>query len=127
MAEEQQEQNGIPSISMANTKKEMLQAYHQLKEKLEQQAQRELKPEKEQTAKKQRAAVESAEETAKSDVNDRIMGLKDEIETLSRQMDTAYGKVQEIAVKAVSGKGQEGYQAAARHYAEDMKKHSDQG
>ncbi|MGB9499541.1 MAG: hypothetical protein ACKVE4_07270 [Dissulfuribacterales bacterium] len=29
-----------------------------------------------------------------------------QIETLSRQMDNAYGKVQEIAMKAVSGKGQ---------------------
>ena len=29
-----------------------------------------------------------------------------QIETLSGQMDNAYGKVQEIAMKAVSGKGQ---------------------
>ncbi len=41
------ETNEIPDISMANTKKEMLQAYQQLKEKLEAQAKTELKPEKE--------------------------------------------------------------------------------
>lgn len=74
-----EEQNDIPSISMANTKREMLEAYHRLKEKLEQQAQRELKPEKEQKARKEKAVVESAEESAKSDVNARIMGLKEEI------------------------------------------------
>lgn len=46
--------NEIPDISMANTKKEMLQAYQQLKEKLEAQAKTELKPEKEQKAKKEK-------------------------------------------------------------------------
>ena len=41
------ETNEIPDISMANTEKEKLQAYQQLKEKLEAQAKTELKPEKE--------------------------------------------------------------------------------
>lgn len=75
--------NEIPDISMANTKKEMLQAYQQLKEKLEAQAEEEK-----------------------------------HIDTLSKQMDTAYGKVQEIAVKAVSGKSQEVLQPFSREHRE---------
>jgi len=72
------DKDGIENISMANTKKEMLQAYHRLREKLEKQAQSELNPEKEQKAKKEKRVIDVAEDSAKSDINTRIMGLKEE-------------------------------------------------
>lgn len=40
------------------------------------------------------------------------------IDTLSKQMDTAYGKVQEIAVKAVSGKSREDLQPFSSQHRE---------
>ncbi len=68
------------NISMTNTKKEMLEAYEVLKEKLEKQSEMELKPEQTQKAKKEEKVIESAEKAA--DANDttrHIYDLKDEI------------------------------------------------
>jgi hypothetical protein len=54
----------IPSATMSSTKKELLDAYEALKEKLEKQADMELKPEKAQQEKKEKAIVASAETVA---------------------------------------------------------------
>lgn len=75
----QTDKEGSESISMTNTKKEMLQAYQLLRNKLEQQAKTELKPEKEQKAKREKSVIKAAEDSGGSDVNSRIISLKDEI------------------------------------------------
>lgn len=59
-----------------------------------------------------KAKIESFEKLAASQ--------QKQIDTLSRQIDTAYGKVQDIAVKAVSAKGQEyNMRPAKREQGED--------
>lgn len=58
----------IPKVSSANTKKDMLEAYNLLKKRIKEQAEAELKPEKQK----------------------------------QKKSENAYGKVQDIAVQAVS-------------------------
>jgi len=69
-----------PDISMSNTKKEMLQAYEELREKLEKQSEMALKPEETQQAKREEKVIASAEKATESnDVTRRVYDLKDEI------------------------------------------------
>ena len=70
----------IPSVTMSSTKKEMLDAYQLLKEKLETQAEMELRPEKKQQEKKEKTIVTSAEGVAaEKDVARKIYDFKSEI------------------------------------------------
>ena len=68
------------NVSMSNTKKEMLEAYESLKEQLEKQSERELKPEETQKAIKEEKVIHSVEKAVESnDVTRRVYDLKDEV------------------------------------------------
>lgn len=68
------------NVSMSNTKKEMLEAYESLKEQLENQSERELKPEEIQKAIKEEKVIHSVEKAVESnDVTRRVYDLKDEV------------------------------------------------
>lgn len=65
-----------PKVSPANTKKEILEAYEQLKEQMETAGQDELKPEKEKEAKQKKEVLAVAETCASTKVIDSIGALK---------------------------------------------------
>lgn len=70
----------IKPISMANTKKEMLEAYETLKQQLEEQAKQTLKPEQAQKAKTEQKVMDAVEKAvASEDITRRVYDLKDEI------------------------------------------------
>ncbi len=69
----------VPKLSLANTKKEMLDAYHDLIEKMKEQAKSELKPEKAQKLIKEKDTVQTADEIGKEGAIKRIFDIKDEI------------------------------------------------
>lgn len=70
----------IETISMTNTKKEMLEAYETLKQQLEEQAKQTLKPEQAQKAKTEEKVMDAVEKAvATDDITRRVYDLKDEI------------------------------------------------
>ena len=66
-------------LTLTNTKKELLDAYNQLVEKLEGRAGEELRPEKEKEERRAREVTAVAEELATSRVSEAIGGIKTEI------------------------------------------------
>ncbi|MFZ7126309.1 MAG: hypothetical protein ACOWWM_09180 [Desulfobacterales bacterium] len=95
-------ESGIPKVSTANTKKEILEAYGALKEKLKEKAKASLEPEKEKQARARAEVVREAEAITTDDVSQKVTSLKLEIETtlneLSRKMAAEaerYRKIQE--------------------------------
>jgi hypothetical protein len=85
-----------PDISMSNTKKEMLQAYESLREKLEKQSEMALKPEQTQQAKKEEKVIAAVEKATESnDVTRRVYDLKDEIGRFLADMATKIEKEKE--------------------------------
>jgi uncharacterized coiled-coil protein SlyX len=81
------EKNAIPDVTMSSTKKEMLDAYEALKAKLEKQAEMELKPEKAQQEKKEKAIITSAETVAaEKDIGRKIYELKSDFGRFSDEM-----------------------------------------
>ena len=69
-------ESDIPKISAVNTKKEMLEAYQQLKKRMEDQAQVELKPEKAQKARKEKELTAAADTQEPGGVALRVSHLK---------------------------------------------------
>jgi len=69
----------IPKISLSNTKKEMLEAFNLLKEKLQEKAKAELKPEKAKAEKKEKEIIETADAVASDDLIKRVNNLKAEV------------------------------------------------
>jgi hypothetical protein len=72
-------QSEIPKPTTSNTKKEILEAYSQLLEKLEGRAGEELRPEKEKEERRAREVTVVAEELAAVKVSEAIGGIKTEI------------------------------------------------
>lgn len=71
----------IPKISLANTKKEMLDAFNRLKQKLQEDAKAELKPEKTKEIKKDKEIVQSADIITSDNAVKKVDNLKAEIVT----------------------------------------------
>ena len=71
--------NDIPKISSVNTKKEMLAAYNLLKERIQEQAKAELKPEKAKEEKKEKEIIQAADTVISDGVVKRISDLKVDI------------------------------------------------
>lgn len=72
-------QDETPKLTLTNTKKELLDAYNQLVEKLEGRAGEELRPEKEKEERRTREVTAVAEVLATSRVSEAIGGIKTEI------------------------------------------------
>lgn len=72
-------QNDVQSISMSNTKKEMLAAYQELVEKLEQERQIKQKPEEKIKEREKKQVVQTAEEWSSAGVTQKIGDLKVEV------------------------------------------------
>jgi hypothetical protein len=73
------ENNDIPKIKASNTKKEMIEAFNLLKQKYEERAKTELKPEKNQKIKKEKEVVQIADKITSDSVIKRVNDLKMEI------------------------------------------------
>jgi hypothetical protein len=71
--------DNLPDISMTNTKKEMLSAFNELKKKLEEQAETELKPEKKKEELRKNEIVQAADRLTGEGTVTRINELKIEI------------------------------------------------
>ena len=85
-----------PDVSMSNTKKEMLQAYASLREKIEKQSEMALKPEQAQQTKKEEKVIAAVEKATESnDVTRRVYDLKDEIGRFLADMATKIEKEKE--------------------------------
>ena len=69
----------FPKLTLTNTKKEMLDAYNDLIEKMKEQAKSELKPEKAQKLIKEKETVQAADEIGKEGAIKRIFDIKEEI------------------------------------------------
>ncbi len=69
----------VPKITSSNTKKEMLDAFKILTEKLTEKAQTELKPEIAQKTMKEKEIVKTADAASKEGIIKRVYDLKDEI------------------------------------------------
>lgn len=69
----------LPKISAANTKKEMMEAFRTIREKIKEQARAELKPARAKAQKKEKEVVEIADRVATDDVNTRVNTLKLEV------------------------------------------------
>jgi hypothetical protein len=69
----------VPKLSLTNTKKEMLDSYNELIEKIKEQAKSELKPEKAQKLIKEKEIVQTADEIEKEGAMKRLYTIKDEI------------------------------------------------
>lgn len=68
-----------PKISLSNTKKEMLEAFNQLKDKLQEQASAGLEPEKAREEKKEKEIVKTADIVTSDSVISRVNDLKMEV------------------------------------------------
>jgi len=73
------QQTGIPAVSMANTKKEMLAAYQEMKRLMEEKKTELLDAEKHKERFKKQAAVAAADKAAEEDPVQRIQALKSSI------------------------------------------------
>ena len=73
-------------ISMANTKKEMLEAYNRLRKQLEERREAEMKPEQKIEEKKNREAVEVADSLSTEGIGKEIGTLRSEIGTMLVQL-----------------------------------------
>lgn len=69
----------VPKLALTNTKKEMLEAYNELVEKMKEQTKAELKPEKAQKLIKEKEIVQTADEIEKEGAIKRLYDIKDEI------------------------------------------------
>ncbi len=79
MSTEKTEKIEIPKIKATSTKKEMLEAYRQLQEILEERASQELRPEKAKVEKQKKVAVAAADQLTKKSIGNRIDALKSSI------------------------------------------------
>ena len=89
-------QDDTPKISSSNTKKEILDAYNQLKEQLETRAEGELRPEIEKESRRKKEVRGLADDLSVTEVAGSIDGLKSEIASslsqIAAKMEEAVGK-----------------------------------
>lgn len=76
----------VPSVSMSNTKKEILEAFEQMKKDIEEKERAELQPEKKIEEKKKKDAVQVGDSMLKEDVTKGINNLKFEIGKMLSQI-----------------------------------------
>lgn len=81
-----QEKDELPDISMTNTKKEMLAAFSELKKKLHEKAETELKPEKKKEERRKAEVIKTADTLTTDGTVEKINALKVEIGKMLSQL-----------------------------------------
>ncbi len=89
-------QDEIPKVTGSNTKKEILDAFNQIKEQLESQAEGELRPETEKESRRKKEVTSLADDLSVTKISSSIDGLKGEINNwltqIAVEMEEAVGK-----------------------------------